>query len=941
MTAQAANRATIHAELGGSKTFGGGPPPLVVLLVAAAAGILLDRTVYFPLLFWVLLTAGFWLGWLGLWLCRLEGGAGTYLLAATAGVFAIHHHCLWRYFPSDDIGFFASPNSPQACLKAVVIEEPRVRPALPAMPTGYSGDTPSTVVGLQARALRDGASWRSVSGRLLLVVNGELRGLRAGDVVEAYGLLFRGYPPQNPGESDVSAQWRAERQLCVLRVPLPECVQKVGHVDKLSLPLLIARARGYHNRVLERYLDGRSRAVVAALILGIREGIDWQLSSPMVETGLLHFLAISGLHVGLMAGAAVAGAALFFRRWRMIVTSAAAAVVAYMFLADAGPSVLRAGTLVLFGCVAALYGRVPWDFNLLGAAGLTVLAFRPADLFNPGAHLSFLGAAALLWFNRGPLAPRQMSASEWLTVRPGRIAVYTYRIRKVLTEVFLASVWISLITGPYLAWKFHILSIIAPFATVLMWPVILITMVAGLGILLVDAIFPPAAWLLAGICQLAAQACQLIVQIAREIPGAFFWVPGSPEWWILGYYAILGGIASVRLLRQPRFAVGLLGLWILLGIIGSQFLAIKRQFRCTFLSVGHGLLVVIQAPGTPAILYDAGSVRHPVEAGARISRALWALGVRRIGAIVLSHGDRDHYNLVPEIAQRFPVDKVCAPPDLARHLDSAESIPEFKNPGPIDGQSPYKIGRVGFWDFFRSFRWAGFLPATAVAVGHTMADAEGLASSPPEMGVDALRNFLRQAAIPVYPLERGKSLLSADGKLRLVALAPSGSSGGSSSRASSSVHDNANSLVVAVEYDGLRILLTGDLEPPGTGRLLALEPQRVQVLLAPHHGSQSSNPAGLVEWASPAVVVISGSARWFRPDVLIAYARRGAKVFHTRLHGAIRLVWEASCGSCSEDCLRGQRANVHTAVERSPEHRLRVESFAGGRWVTRLVTAAE
>lgn len=918
---------------------GSGPPPLVVVLLAAAAGIVVDRLLYFPLLLWILLTTAFLIAWLALWASRLDRGAAIFLLASTAGVFGIHHHWWWRYFPGNHVSFFASPRSPQVCLRGLVVEEPRVRPPMPATPLAFGEGLPSTVVGLEAQSLRDGATWRKVSGYVTLLIDGEHRGLRAGDVVEVYGLLFRGRPPANPGETDTSARWRAHRRLCVLRAPFPACVRQVGRDRSWDLRLLLAQWRGYHDRVLERYLAGQSRGVVSALLLGIREGIDWQVTSSLMETGLIHFLAISGLHVGLIAGALLAGSGLFLRRWPAAVLATGIGVGVYMLLADAGPSVLRAGTLVLLGSLAALCGRSSWDFNLLGAAGLVVLAVCPSDLFSPGAHLSFLGATALMWFNRSPLAPRQPTPVEWLTVRPGRIAFYTSSIRKAATNVFLVSLWLSLITGPYIAWIFHIVSLIGPVVTLFMWPAVVTAMVTGAGILIFDAVFPPLAWLLATVCTLAAEACVFLARTCRQIPGAYFWGPGPPQWWLVGFYGLLGAIASVRYLRQKQRATFLIVLWIIAGLGRAGLFSREREFRCTFLSVGHGLLVVIQAPNCPAILYDAGSMRHPAEAGARVSQALWALGVRHIGAVVLSHGDRDHYNLLPEIARRFRVDKIFAPPQLARHLEHQSS------PGQIDAgqlkteENAYQIRSAGLWSPVDSFRWAGLLPEMSVAIAGTVADADGSTLYPqPEVGVDALRHFLAKSGIPVYPLAEGQSITDASGQLVLRALAPAELPEGSAPTAAPAVHDNANSLVLLVQYEGLQVLLTGDVEPPGTNRLLALEPVRCHVLLAPHHGSQSSNPRGLLEWASPDVVVISGGARWFRPEVLLAYGRQGAKVLHTRLHGAVQVLWQYPPKPRPRKGLSGKSAPRNEGRQIGIPFCRRVESFSAGRWTLRLTT---
>lgn len=99
--------------------------------------------------------------------------------------------------------------------------------------------------------------------------------------------------------------------------------------------------------------------------------------------------------------------------------------------------------------------------------------------------------------------------------------------------------------------------------------------------------------------------------------------------------------------------------------------------------------------------------------------------------------------------------------------------------------------------------------------------------------------------------------------------------------------DNANALVLAVEYGGHRILLTGDIGPPGLYSLLAHAIPPSTVLLSPHHGSPRSNPPGLVEWCEPQLVVISGSRRFGGVPSQGPYASAGAKVLHTAHDGAI------------------------------------------------------
>jgi competence protein ComEC len=99
--------------------------------------------------------------------------------------------------------------------------------------------------------------------------------------------------------------------------------------------------------------------------------------------------------------------------------------------------------------------------------------------------------------------------------------------------------------------------------------------------------------------------------------------------------------------------------------------------------------------------------------------------------------------------------------------------------------------------------------------------------------------------------------------------------------------DNANSVVLAIEYGGQQILLPGDLESSGLDRLLARPPTRCQLLMAPHHGSLHSRPLEMVNWARPQWIVLSSKSRPATPWLELR-GRAGAAIYDTRSHNAIR-----------------------------------------------------
>jgi competence protein ComEC len=144
--------------------------------------------------------------------------------------------------------------------------------------------------------------------------------------------------------------------------------------------------------------------------------------------------------------------------------------------------------------------------------------------------------------------------------------------------------------------------------------------------------------------------------------------------------------------------------------------------------------------------------------------------------------------------------------------------------------------------------------------------------------LEVLRQSIERAGVPIRLVAAGDRLRGPEGCTLDISHPPRKGVLGS---------DNANSIVLTIEYQQRRILLTGDLESPGLEDVLAEDPRHCDILMAPHHGSRNSDPPGIVRWSTPDWVVISGSDSDRSPAVQATYASRGSVVLHTALTGAI------------------------------------------------------
>jgi competence protein ComEC len=102
-------------------------------------------------------------------------------------------------------------------------------------------------------------------------------------------------------------------------------------------------------------------------------------------------------------------------------------------------------------------------------------------------------------------------------------------------------------------------------------------------------------------------------------------------------------------------------------------------------------------------------------------------------------------------------------------------------------------------------------------------------------------------------------------------------------------NENARSLVLLLRPDNLSILLTGDLEGPGLERVLVMPKFPIDVLMAPHHGSKTSNKADLANWAKPKIAISSQGPPRGNPQTANPYESVGSAYLTTWKQGAVTM----------------------------------------------------
>lgn len=639
----------------------------------------------------------------------------------------------------------------------------------------------------------------SLNEKIIVTVYKYVPDLRAGQKIRFPARLkpFRNF--NNPGRYDYESAMNLKGLTCAAAVSDGRYIFPMGEG---LLPLhrkLMEKIQRPIRDFFRRNLSAEENALYRAMILGERQGISHALREPFNQTGLGHVLAVSGLHIGL-----VAWAAFFLFKWglsrsytlslRVNIRKPAALltclpVLGYVFIAGFQVSSQRAMIMVLIFLLSLVLGREKEIWSTLALAGLLILAIDPHALFSMSFQLSFSAVTGILWLT--PAILGHIPAPDRARQKTIFNGLYTYFIG--LIAVCLSA---TIFLLPLVLFFFHRITLVTIPANLMVVP-ILGLWVIPLG--LISAIVMPLSSAAAEFfLQLGAWGLNIMMGIIRfwsDLPWCSFWMIAPNLFEMLLFYTLLFFIfylkgrtwAKTGALIVVILVMADVGYW----INKVQF---NNKLRVSFIDVGQANACLVELPGGEKMMIDGGGFpRDHFDVGKMvIAPFLWQSKILKIDYLVLSHPQSDHMNGLRFIAQAFHPkefwyngDEVGTPSfQELIHIIEEKNI---KKRMPADMTKGRKIN------------------GSNIEILHPKPDGQ-----------------------PMYLLESETRL-------------------------------NNNSLVVKISFCGKSFLFPGDLESEGEKVLIsnATESLRSDVLLVPHHGSRSSSSIEFLKTVRPSICVIS------------------------------------------------------------------------------------
>jgi len=488
---------------------------------------------------------------------------------------------------------------------------------------------------------RGDTTWKT-TGRMLIRFAKQVAPATYGDFLVLRVAPTLPEPARNPGGFDY-------RQYLVLRG-----IRALAYISRNEQVLVkevqqgvwwmagVIPVRGIIQGAIEQNLSGGPAGLLKGILLGDKRAVPTEVREAFTQCGVNHVLAVSGLHVGLIASVVFFGLRLCGLGRGATAWITVFLLVLYALVTGLPPSVVRASvmaSLIILGRLGEWEGD---GWNALGVAGVVGLIARPADILDVGFQLSFVATGGIMLFYR----PILDCFPQW----GGRF------VGQTIWAPMAVSLAAQVTTMPLIITYFGVVSIVGLVANLVIVPLIGVAAALGLIGVFVYPLLPIVVMWLNGTNWVILKIAIGLAQFMASVSWAAIDVPHLPlfQWGIYGFCVFL----LLPFFRQRPYHMYMLGGVLLCANYGVwQPLWQTRQHLEVFvLDIGQGDAIFIRFPNGKTMLVDGGIRTQHMDMGTRVVLPfLRSQGISHIDVVVGSHAHSDHIGGLIAVLERIHV----------------------------------------------------------------------------------------------------------------------------------------------------------------------------------------------------------------------------------------------------------------------------------------------
>ncbi|MBN2662786.1 MAG: ComEC family competence protein [Bacteroidales bacterium] len=297
------------------------------------------------------------------------------------GVFIVDYH---KVNPPQII------NSNSNVYEGVIVEQPKIK-----------DKTVQTII--QIEAVNDSVNWTEFNTKIVVYIQKDsiTELLQYGDRLVFLGYLNEITNAGNPKEFNYKSYMANQGVFYASYAQTDKYIVLETNQGRF----LKRTALNWRNKLLLIYqkfnIYGQSYGVLSALTLGYRDEVDPETRQMFADTGAMHILAVSGLHVGIIFMILNSLLAFMSKNKFMILLKSVIIILSlwiFAFIAGLSPSVTRSALMFSMFVIGKLLRRSTSIYNIIFASAFILLIINPLDVFAVGFQLSYAAVLSIVFF---------------------------------------------------------------------------------------------------------------------------------------------------------------------------------------------------------------------------------------------------------------------------------------------------------------------------------------------------------------------------------------------------------------------------------------------------------------------------------------------------------------------------------------------------------------